>query len=357
MRFFGAGAFVPIVAAALWLSACAESSVLPAAPSPLPVDKIGRLGIACPAGSQAQSFDGGPVTVHFGAPVPSGGQQPVTVGCTPHSGSAFGIGSTEVTCAASDALQQTANCAFDVTILDPPKLAVTRFLAFGDSITLGYVSPPVGRSRLISTSAYPFLLQLALALRYATQDIQVINAGKGGEQVAYAVGRFSAELRRHRPEVLLLMEGTNDLDVTYGAGLGRAAAALDRMVVAARAAAVDTIIMTIAPQRGTNEAPLVPSLNNRIRSIAARRGAVLVDVHHLLLTGPCNGVQPIPCMGNDGTHPTEQGYRLIAEELERVLVARYDVEILPAAGQQPGNVSPTGFFAERESVFLRKPRW
>ena len=125
MRFFGAGAFVPIVAAALWLSACAESSMLPAAPSPLPVDKIGRLGIACPAGSQAQSFDGGPVTVHFGAPVPSGGQQPVTVGCTPHSGSAFNIGSTDVTCGASDALQQTASCAFRVTVRGPPKLAVS----------------------------------------------------------------------------------------------------------------------------------------------------------------------------------------------------------------------------------------
>ena len=301
--------------------------MLPAAPSPLPVDKIGRLEIACPAASQAQSFDGGPVTVHF-EPVPSGGQQPVTVECTPSSGSAFGIGSTEVTCSASDALQQSASCAFRVTVLGPRKLAVTRFLAFGDSITAGVVSPPAGSSRLIPTSAYPFLLQQALASRYGAQDIQVINAGKGGEQVssASAFRRFSAELVRHRPDVLLLMEGTNDVDVTSGAGPDRAAAALDRMVVAALAADVDTIIMTIAPQRGTKEAPLVPSFNNRIRSIAARRGAVLVDVHHLLLTGPCNGVQPIPCMGNDGTHPTEQGYRLIAEELERILVARYDVE-------------------------------
>ena len=300
--------------------------MLPAAPSPLPLDKIGRLGIACPAGSQAQSFDGGPVTVHFGAPVPSGGQQPVTVGCTPHSGSAFNIGSTDVTCGASDALQQTASCAFRVTVRGPPKLAVSRFLAFGDSITAGVVSPPTGGTRLDSFNAYPSRLQRGLASRYVTQDILVINAGKGGEHVTFAFGRFNAELMKHRPEVLLLMEGTNDLDLTYGSGPERAAATLERMVVTASSAGIDPYIMTIAPRRSAKYARQVSDINNRIRSIAARRGVTLFDVHNLLLTGPCDGVQPIPCIGGDGAHPTEQGYRLIAEELERILVARYDVE-------------------------------
>ena len=308
--------------------------MLPAAPSPLPVDKIGRLEIACPAASQAQSFDGGPVTVHF-EPVPSGGQQPVTVEWTPSSGSAFGIGSTEVTCSASDALQQTASCAFRVTVLGPRMLAVTRFLAFGDSITAGVVSPPAGSSRLDSFNAYPSRLQRGLASRYRTQDIRVVNAGLPGEDAVDAVGRFNAELRRHRPQVVLLMEGTNDLDVISGAGPGRAAAALDRMVAVARAARVDTFLMTVPPQRGKGASALVPSFNNSLRSIAARRGAVLIDVHRLLLTGSCTGLQPIPCIGRDGLHPTEQGYRLIAEEIERALVARYDVEILalPAGGE------------------------
>ena len=299
--------------------------MLPAAPSPLPVDKIGRLGIACPAASQAQSFDGGPVTVHF-EPVPSGGQQPVTVECTPHSGSAFNIGSTDVTCGASDALQQTASCAFRVTVLSPRKLAVTRFLAFGDSITAGVVSPPAGGSRLIPTSAYPFLLQQALASRYRMQNIRVINAGKGGEHVTFAFGRYNAELMKHRPEVLLLMEGTNDLDLTHGSGPERAAATLERMVVTASSAGIDPYIMTIAPRRSAKYARQVSAINNRIRSIAARRDVALFDVHNLLLTGPCDGVHSIPCIGGDGAHPTEQGYRLIAEELERILVARYDVE-------------------------------
>ena len=296
--------------------------------------------------------------MHFEAPVTSGGQPPVTAGCTPQSGSAFDIGSTEVACGASDALQQTASCAFDITILRPPKLAVTRFLAFGDSITEGYVSPPAGRSRLVPTSAYPFVLERALASRYTSQRIQVINAGRGGEHARGAFARFSSALGRHRPEVVLLMEGTNDLDATHRLGrpdLGDIAAALDRMVVAARSARVDTFIMTIAPRRSVMYAPLVSALNDQMRAIGARRGVALVDTHQLLLTGACDGIQPIPCIGNDGAHPTEQGYRLIAEELERILVARYDVPILPLAAGQSVDAPPKLLEVERDMDLLRRP--
>ena len=317
----------------------------PATPSPLPVGKIARLGIICPAGPQTQSLDGRPVTVRFAAPVVNGGQQPVTVGCSPHSGSAFGIGSTDVTCGASDALLQTASCVFQVTILGPPRLAATRFLAFGDSLTAGVVSPHGGGRRLDRARGYPSVLQRELASRYVTEEIRVVNAGAPGEEASGAVGRFHAELARHRPQVVLLMEGTNDLDVIAGAGPEGAAAALDRMAAAARAARLDMLLMTVPPQRGTGGSARVSSLNGRIRSIASRSGATLVDVHHLLLAGACTGPPPIPCIGGDGIHPTAEGYRLIAEELERVLVARYDVEILPEAepaGDAPEMVFPAG---------------
>ena len=277
--------------------------------------------MTCPADRQTRSFDGAPIVVQFQAPVTIGGQQPVTVGCSPHSGSAFRIGSTEVTCGASDGLQQTASCAFSVTVLPPPKLAITRILAFGDSITAGGPA-----------SSYPFFLERILASQYVTQNIRVINAGKGGEHVRHAFGRFRAELGRHRPEVLLLMEGTNDLFGLREAGPAAAAATLDRMATTAVSADIDTYIMTVAPWRSAVYAPLVSDLNDRIRSIAARRGVPLVDVHHILLTGPCNGPQPIPCIGSDGVHPTEEGLRLIAEELARILVARYDVTVFADRG-------------------------
>ena len=326
----------------------------PAAPSPLPADKIGRLALACPADGRTQSLDGRPVTVHFAAPVVSGGQPPVTAGCSPPSGSAFGIGATEVTCRASDALQQTASCVFGVTVLGPPKLAVTRFLAFGNSITAGVVSPPHGGSRLDSFDSYPARLQRRLASLYLTQEIDVVNAGLPGEEASQAEARFGLELGRHRPEVVLLMQGTNDLDVIAGSGADSATAALDAMVAAARAAGIDTLLMTVPPQRGTGSASLVSGLNDSIRAIAARYGAELIDIHHLLLTGPCSGLQPFPCIGRDGLHPTAQGYGLMAQELERVVVARYDVEIVPTTGEQRGDARGMALASGGRSVSRRR---
>ncbi len=325
--------FARIVLAAVWLSACSESSVLPpVAPSALPEEKIERLGLACPADVRTQSFDGQPVAVGFELPPATGGQTPVEVGCAPEPDHAFGIGSTEVTCSASDVLRQTDSCIFRVTVLGPPKLAVTRFLAFGDSITDGWVAEPDGKAMHEPGSAYPVLLRRDLQSRYLTQEIEIVNSALSGEEAQEAVPRFRREVAAHRPEVVLLMEGTNDLDVVGGGGPELAAQAMDVMVRHARDAGADVFLLTIPPQVGRGAAPLVEPYNDALRSIAARRGAVLFDVHELLLRGACPGDRPPRCIGADGLHPTPDGNRLIAEELARMIVERYDVEILPGGG-------------------------
>lgn len=289
----------------------------------------------------AQSGDGQPVSVGFDPPLATGGQAPLVMACMPEPGDAFEIGVTQVTCSASDALQQTASCAFDVTVLGPPKLRATHFLAFGDSLTAGVVSSPVSGGRLDPASGYVSLLQRDLQARYVTQSVGVLNAGAPGEEARHAVSRFGAVLRTHRPEVVLLMEGTNDLDVAGGGGAELAAQALDSMVDRAQDMGLDVLLMTIPPQRHRSEARLVPGLNERIRAIAARRGVVLVDVFDVIMNGACPGARAIPCLGADGLHPTAAGYRLIADELARVIVDRYDVEILPAQAGLSGGVFPS----------------
>lgn len=316
----------------------------PAGPSPLPEEKIGRLALACPSDMQTQSFDGRPVTVGFRLPTVVGGQAPVDVVCTPESGHAFGIGVTRVSCSASDVLRQAASCAFTVAVLRPPQLAATRFLAFGDSLTAGVVSPADGRASLDQSRSYVTLLQRELQSKYVTQEVTVINAGAPGEEARHAVSRFASVLRSQRPEVVLLMEGTNDLDVLGGGGAALAVQAIDSMVNRTRAAGLDVLLMTIPPQRFTAQANLVPGFNDRIRAIADRPGVVLVDVYNVLADGDCPGARTFPCIGADGLHPTADGYRLMAEELARVIVDRYDVEILPESSSQSSGSSPVGTY-------------
>ena len=306
----------------------------PGAPTPLPEEKIGRLALACPAPVQAQSFDGGPLPVSFELPMATGGQEPVTVGCTLEPGHGFDIGTTEVSCSASDALQQTAGCTFPVTVVGPPKLSETRFLAFGDSLTAGWVSSPSSYARPEPTSAYPYLLERDLQSRYVTQMIQVINAGAAGEDARDAVGRFRAVIGSQRPDVIMLMQGTNDLNPITGGGVEVASQALESMVVHGQNSGADVLLMTIPPSLRLGVEEGVPRLNDAIESIASRRRAGLIDIHDVVLNGSCPGGGTIPCIGADGLHPTAEGYSLIAEEVARVIVQRYDVEILPADGNQ-----------------------
>ena len=316
--------------------------VPPGAPTPLPEEKIGRLALACPAPVQTQSFNGRPVPIGFASPMATGGQAPVSVGCTPAPGHGFAIGTTEVSCRASDALQQTASCAFRVTVLGPPKLSAARFLAFGDSITAGWVSHPDGRDGLEPTSSYPYLLERDLRSRYVTQTIDVVNAGAPGEDARDAGPRFDSVVRMNQPDVVLLMQGTNDLSIRHGGGPDVAAAALDSMVRRTQALGVDIVLMTVPPQRAREEAARVTPLNSRIRQIAARRDVELIDVHELILNGSCPGGRTIPCMGPDGLHPTTDGYQLIADEIAEVIVDLYDVEIVPVDGEHSIDGSPPG---------------
>ena len=123
----------------------------------------------------------------------------------------FPIGSTTVGCTATDAKQKTASCSFVVAVKAPPRLRSTTFLAFGDSITAGTKSDPVTLRLIPAAYAYTVLLQTRLAARYTAADAGVWNEGVGGEDASEGLVRLRPLLLQFRPEVLLLMEGTNDL--------------------------------------------------------------------------------------------------------------------------------------------------
>ncbi|HKT79893.1 MAG TPA: HYR domain-containing protein, partial [Vicinamibacterales bacterium] len=105
-------------------------------------DPSPTLGVTCPLPITAESLTGAPVTVTYETPTAVGGTSPVNVSCVPPSGTAFSLGTTNVTCTARDAKQKTAACSFGVSVVRVPPLNVTRFMAFGDSITFGTPSTP-----------------------------------------------------------------------------------------------------------------------------------------------------------------------------------------------------------------------
>jgi hypothetical protein len=125
---------LPVVMSLLVAGCTSNTSPTPPPPTENPPQ------LTCPVLQPIQLTTGTSIAVTYANPTPVNGKPPVAVSCVQPSGSVFGIGTTGVTCTATDALQRTATCTFPVTVLavvPPPTLVVTSFLAFGDSITWG----------------------------------------------------------------------------------------------------------------------------------------------------------------------------------------------------------------------------
>jgi len=318
----------------------------PSQPTPPPVT-IPPPAIACPAPpGAATSTNGHDATVTFAAPTVTGGTPPVAIVCTPSSGSAFPIGSTVVTCSAVDAANRSASCSLTVTVVPPPpRLTVARILAFGDSITEVEV-PAAGEFDLFGlqpkyvelAQSYPADLTTMLGNRYTAQGavrvdaltlrsdnstdcstdpaaptmsgIVVINAGCLGDraQDPSTLARLNDKLSAYQPDVVLLLEGVNDLADT--ASVPVAVQGVVTLVAAARARGVPVLVGTLLPEIANtihgDSAPLIAPFNAQLVPAVSAAGARTVDLY-----ADISGDIP-DWISYDGLHPTEAGYAEIA---------------------------------------------
>jgi lysophospholipase L1-like esterase len=326
---------LPLIAA-IMAGGC-ESTTTPTPPGPAPV-------IACPAASATPSFDGNPVAVTYGTPTVTGGEVPVVVSCVPASGANFPVGTTSVTCFARDAKQQTASCTFPVVVTKVPRLAATKFVAFGDSITEGVSALCSGslalnradflrqlqgfRPPLDSVISYPTKLRSLLSARYTAQTFTVINEGNSGEFIAAGAADLPRVLTQDAPEVLLLQEGTNDMDgIFFGDNpetqMTTVVTNLRNMIRNARSRGVMVFVGTLTPQRVgacRGYAPAyIGTVNDRIRVMVAGEDAQLADIYAAFA-----GVASVELIGADGLHPTEAGYQKIADTFFDVIKQRLE---------------------------------
>jgi lysophospholipase L1-like esterase len=217
-----------------------------------------------------------------------------------------------------------------VAVTRIPTIASTRFLAFGDSITEGVTSPASGiLQRVDLPDAYPGKLQQMLAARYTAQSIAVLNRGVAGERLAQGVERLPGVLDADRPEVLLLLEGVNNIRNVPTAELAND---LDDMVREALRRNIKVLLATLLPisdareagREGTQQA--IRDLNEEIYDIARRRGlGAPVDPYTVFLQNPS-------LIGIDGLHPTAAGYTRLAEVFFEAIRQRNEGDAAQAAG-------------------------
>jgi lysophospholipase L1-like esterase len=165
-------------------------------------------------------------------------------------------------------------------------------LAFGDSLTEGRgVSPAQSYpSVLASLSGHP-----------------VINGGVSGELSRAGRARLPGLLAEHRPALVILLEGGND--ILRGSGEGALKANLAAMIEAVQGSGAQVLLVAV-PRKSlfADGAPLYGEL-------AEQYGLVLDNdsLGELLRT---------PGLKSDAVHLNAQGYGALAERLHRLLQAR-----------------------------------
>lgn len=317
-------------------AACSKAPTAPTPPPPPPPPPVADApSIECVAGIPRSTTNAAGVAVTFDTPAVTGGQGSVNVSCTPQSGTTFPIGTTTVSCTATDSLSRTGTCSFAVAVTKLPTLSKTRYLAFGDSITAGEVTFPVSsliggqglftRQVLVPFAAYPTVLAKTLQARYPSQEDSIIvaNYGVGGEKVVQTRNRYFSALSTVRPDVVLLMEGANDIPLGEDGAASSAAQEISVWVAEAKARGMRVFLATPVPGRPggnrTIQTVLLVDYANRMRQVAAQQGVTLVDLYSLMLPD----VQRY--IGVDGLHPNEAGYARIAELFFQEITRQFEV--------------------------------
>ncbi len=169
-----------------------------------------------------------------------------------------------------------------------PPLATGPWIAFGDSLTQGY-----GASQ---GQSYPAVLGQNLA-------IPILNLGVSGETSEDGLRRLDA-VAQQRPRVVLLCFGGNDSlkQIPLMSTLDNLGAIIDRLQ--AEGSFVVLIGIRSASLRDKNE--------KHFARFAREKGVLYVPDF-------LRGIAFKPVLMSDAIHPNDEGYRLFATRLEKVL--------------------------------------
>jgi lysophospholipase L1-like esterase len=224
------------------------------------------------------------------------------------------------------------------------------FLAFGDSITSCFMD-----SNLCAfpQCGYPKRLYDLLKSRF-NRDFAFYNVGIGGERTSGGISRLADTLNHPEnynvcpffctcppsnfypthsgntdPDLVIIMEGINDLGDWSVKGvplLGTIEDNIRAMVLTALLSQKKVVLATLTPVVPINEERElqgmgVEVLNSRIRQIADDYQIPLADVYSAFLNYPdWEGALMSTALADDGLHPNESGFAVMAEVMYQTIV-------------------------------------
>ncbi len=205
-------------------------------------------------------------------------------------------------------------------------------VALGDSITRGARPAKGSIPAVLPGETFCSILQSTLAAQ--GRNVRIINAGVPSNRTDQGILRIEADVLRHKPDLVLIMYGTNDSCYDTGKTEPRLPLAeyeknLTAMISSIRNSGGMPILMTPPPLKdgwgvprntvyaksGSN-GPL-RSYAEACRRIAAREEIPLVDNFAIWTARGNDFVKPLL---PDGCHPNAAGHKILAETILPVVL-------------------------------------
>lgn len=164
-------------------------------------------------------------------------------------------------------------------------------------------------------------------------DVNVINAGVGGNNTIDMLARIDKDCLAHQPKLTVVMVGTNDMNSQKYVPLDQYRANLITMIIKIKEAGSKVLLMTILPPyepylltrhpaafyQPEGVAVRRQQTNNAIREIAKKQKIHLLDMGQRFDAIGKVGLDKdsliqneVNTNKNDGVHPTPIGYRFMA---------------------------------------------
>ncbi len=191
----------------------------------------------------------------------------------------------------------------DVTIGRLKKGEKTRIVAFGDSLTQGWM---VRRG-------YVDFLHDMLTSHYRV-GIDMINRGIPGNTSDDGLARIRRDVLDNEPHCVILQFGLND--AYMGSTPGRLKKNLSSMI---ERIGLDTgaeiLLVTSCAINNEHENRMAEEFYRAITDLAGEKGLPLAEIHRYWLDKIKNGTSHSDLVQGDMVHPTVEGYRLMAEAI------------------------------------------
>lgn len=217
-----------------------------------------------------------------------------------------------------------------------------RVVGFGDSIT-GIYYHTGGRR------AWPEMLGIALRRLYPKARVEVVNAGISGDTTAGALARLDRDVLRHKPHLVVVMFGMNDVvrvpPETYRENLAA-------VVRRCREAGAEVVLCTpnsVYPEDKGRPMERLGQYSEIVREVAKEREAPLADCYALYEATRAADRRAWMGFMSETIHPNLRGHKAFAEEIARVVSGRR-VSLGDVPPSSPGLSHVPALLARGETV-------